>query len=109
MSEADGYYAVIFTSRQSANTAGYDQAARRMEELAAAQPGFLGIDSLRDASGKGITVSYWESLESIRAWKNEVEHLQAQRLGRRRWYAEYHLRVCRVEYEYRHSREGDSR
>lgn len=72
--------------------------ADRMEELARQQPGFLGIESAR--SGLGITVSYWESPETIRAWKQQWEHLLAQQQGRETWYAAYHVRICKVERDY---------
>jgi heme-degrading monooxygenase HmoA len=71
-----------------------------MMELAAAQPGFLGVESTRGADGLGITVSYWESLEAIRHWRTHAEHRLAQESGKVRWYACYRLRVCRVEEEY---------
>ena len=58
--------------------------AEAMEKLAATQPGFLGIESARD--GLGITVSYWDSLESIAAWKQNAQHLVAQQRGRDVWY-----------------------
>ena len=69
-----------------------------MVELAATQPGFLGIESVRD--GLGITVSYWRDLASIAAWRSNVEHLGAQRLGRERWYQSFRLRVARVEQDW---------
>ena len=100
-------YAVIFSSVQTADTQGYDEMAQRMEELAAQQPGYLGIESARDPSGFGITVSYWQSLEAIRAWKANAAHQVAQKNGRERWYASYNLRVCRVAYEYSHAIEED--
>jgi heme-degrading monooxygenase HmoA len=74
--------------------------ANRMVELARQQPGFLGIESARSADGVGITVSYWESEESIRRWHEQAEHREAQRLGRGRWYDAFQLRVCRVERAY---------
>lgn len=92
------YYAVIFSSHRTAGDYGYDAMAARMEELAALQPGFLGMESVRE--GLGITVSYWESLEAIRHWKANAEHLEAQRLGREQWYAGFRVRVARVEREY---------
>ena len=94
------YYAVIFSSRRHEGDQGYDQTAARMVELAAAQPGFLGIESARDAEGFGITVSYWASEEAIAAWKAQAEHRLAQEHGRQRWYAHYELRVARVERAY---------
>ena len=94
------YYAVVFTSRRSAVDAGYAAVAQRMVELAAAQPGFLGMESARDEQGLGITLSYWSSLEAIAAWKAHVEHLAAQAAGRQRWYDHYTVRISRVERAY---------
>ncbi len=74
--------------------------AERMIELAAQQPGFLGVESARDARGFGITVSYWSSQEAIVAWKAHLEHKPAQEAGKRVWYADYHLRIAKVEREY---------
>jgi heme-degrading monooxygenase HmoA len=74
--------------------------AGRMLELAAAQPGFLGVESVRGPDGFGITVSYWESEESIAAWKAQSEHRAAQEGGKKTWYADYQLRVAKVERDY---------
>lgn len=97
------YYAVIFTSLRTEGDNGYGQMADRMVELAAQQPGYLGIESARE--GLGITVSYWESLEAIANWKAVAAHQVAQRLGKERWYGEFRVRVCRVEREYGFARE----
>lgn len=95
------YFAVVFTSiRTPDDDGGYAAMARAMDELARAQPGFLGIDSARGDDRLGITVSYWSSLDAIRAWKQNADHLGAQRLGRERWYAAYTLRVAKVERDY---------
>ncbi|GAA4650949.1 antibiotic biosynthesis monooxygenase [Kistimonas scapharcae] len=92
------YYAVIFTSRRIEEDAGYNAMAMRMLELAQEQPGFLGVESARD--GLGITVSYWQDLAAIRAWKANVDHQEAQRRGKQLWYSDYRVRICRVEREY---------
>ena len=92
------YYAVIFTSlRSSSDPEGYAVTAERMVELAHQQPGYLGIESARGEDGLGITVSYWSSLEAIRAWREHAEHRLAQESGRTKWYSRYSLRVARVE------------
>ena len=72
--------------------------AGRMVALAQGQPGFLGVESARD--GLGITVSYWESLEAIRNWKRNSEHLLAQQFGREKWYTSFKTRICLVERDY---------
>jgi heme-degrading monooxygenase HmoA len=74
--------------------------AERMVTLASAQPGFLGIESARDADGFGITVSYWSSPEAIKAWKEHADHVVAQETGINSWYEHYELRVARVERAY---------
>ena len=92
------YYAVIFTSVRTADDNGYEQTALRMAELATEQPGFLGVESARNETG--ITISYWESLEAIRNWKNNAEHLLAQQSGRNIYYTSYKTRICKVERDY---------
>lgn len=92
------YFAVIFTSTHADNTEGYSEMAIEMESLAKKQQGFLGIDSARN--DVGITVSYWESLEAIKNWKANTEHLLAQKKGREQWYNWYNVRICKVEREY---------
>lgn len=92
------YYAVIFSSLRTEGDRDYGVMAERMAALAAAQPGYLGVESARD--GLGITVSYWRDLASIRAWKANAEHLMAQRTGRSTWYADYRVRIARVERDY---------
>ena len=95
---APPYYAVIFTSLRTEGDDGYGAMAQRMVELAAQQPGLLGVESVRD--GLGITVSYWADLASIAAWKADAEHLDAQRQGREKWYAGFKIRIARVERDY---------
>lgn len=98
MKDFKPYYAVIFTSTQNENTEGYSEMADKMEALAKQQSGYLGIDSARNEVG--ITVSYWESLDAIKNWKQQTEHLQAQQKGRQDWYSRYNVRICKVEREY---------
>ncbi|MDB5934882.1 MAG: antibiotic biosynthesis monooxygenase [Massilia sp.] len=93
------YYAVIFTSiRTDGDDDGYGDMAALMAASAARQPGFLGVESAREEVG--ITVSYWDSLEAIAAWKQDAAHLAAQKLGSEKWYAAYKTRICRVERDY---------
>jgi heme-degrading monooxygenase HmoA len=94
------YYAVIFTNQRTEGDRGYGAMAGRMVELASQQPGFLGVDSVRAPDGRGITVAYWRDEESIRAWKQHAEHRQAQRAGQQTWYADYQVRVAKVERAY---------
>ncbi|WP_018917346.1 antibiotic biosynthesis monooxygenase family protein [Vreelandella zhanjiangensis] len=92
------YYAVIFTSVRTDIEDGYDDMAVRMVELAAQQPGFLGVESARNEVG--VTVSYWADLDSIKAWKAHGEHKEAQRLGHQQWYRHFKTRIAKVERDY---------
>lgn len=92
------YYAVIFTSSRTNGDGGYSQMADKIVELAAKQEGFLGIESAREEIG--ITVSYWKDLDSIKNWKNNVDHLEAQEKGKMDWYASFKVRIAKVERDY---------
>lgn len=94
------YWAVIFSNQRSEVESGYAEMAARMVALAAQQPGFLGMESTRDAAGFGITVSYLASEADIAAWKANAEHQVARQQGRAEWYAGFELRVARVERAY---------
>jgi heme-degrading monooxygenase HmoA len=94
------YYAVIFSSQRTDGDNGYGATADRMAELAAQQPGFLGMESTRGADGFGITVAYFDTEENIRAWKRNMEHAAARQKGREVWYAHYEIRIAKVERAY---------
>ena len=86
---------MIFTNLKTDIEEGYAETAQQMVELAKKQKGFLGEESAREKIG--ITVSYWESLDDIRAWKKNIEHRKAQELGFKKWYKAFKTRVARVE------------
>ena len=92
------YYAVIFTSIRTEGDGGYDHMSSSMMDLVKDQPGFLGVESVRKELG--ITVSYWKSLESIMAWRHDMEHSVAREKGRSEWYERFQVRICKVEKEY---------
>lgn len=95
------YYAVIFTSQRSkTDDEGYGKTADRMVELAATMPGFLGVESARDGTGLGITVSYWKDEQSIADWKANAEHANARATGNKVWYDHYQLRVAKIDRAY---------
>lgn len=93
-------YAVIFSSQRTSGDQGYSTMADKMDQLASQQPGFLGVESVRDDSGSGITISYWDSLEAISNWKKNQSHLVAQEKGKQEWYENYSVKICNVEREY---------
>ncbi len=99
--ERTGQIAVIFMShRRNADEAGYAAAASAMEALAACQPGFRGVDSVRGADGIGITVSYWADDAAAIAWRDQPDHAAIRDQGRARWYDRYRMTIARVERGY---------
>lgn len=102
------YYAVIFTSQLSSETDDYEIVADEMVKLAAEQPGFIDVESVRNETGFGITISYWESLEAIKLWKEHAAHIVARKRGREQWYEQFHTRICLVEREYQATKEKRS-
>ena len=97
-SDLKPYYAVIFTSLRTEGDNGYTEMSKLMEALAAQQEGYIGMESARD--DVGITVSYWQSLEAIKNWKIQSDHIMAQHKGRTDWYRWYKVRICKVERDY---------
>lgn len=89
------YYAVIFTSIRNDGENGYNEMAQKMAELSAQQKGFLGMEHAHE--DLGITVCYWESLEAIGEWRENVEHKIAQMKGYETFYKTFATRVCLVE------------
>jgi heme-degrading monooxygenase HmoA len=92
---------VIFSSLRQADevsaAAAYAKMGDEMVALAAEQPGYLGVESARDSTGFGVTVSYWTSNEAAARWKKVARHSVAQQRGKDEWYAYYTTRVATVE------------
>lgn len=93
------YYSVIFSSIKSQEAEGYDEMAIKMVELAKKQVGYLGYESLQEGQ-KGITISYWKTLEDIKNWKENAQHIEAQIKGKTKWYKRYSVKICKVEGAY---------
>ena len=97
---APPYYAVIFSALRTALNDGYAEAGERMFARASRLPGFLGVQALSSPDGFELSTIFFTDPASIRAWKEDTEHLAVQERGRREWYAHYQIRVARVERAY---------
>lgn len=91
----DSYIAVIFTAEMGADVTGYADTAARINELVREQRGYIGKYH-RMEGNREITISYWEDLEAVKAWKAHPEHLAAQEQGRSKWYAGYRVQLVRI-------------
>lgn len=89
-------FLVVFRNRKrpDMDAAAYETDARRMAELAAAQPGYLGFKSYTADDGEVIALSEWDSAESARGWGRHMEHAAVQGRGRSEYYDSYTLFAC---------------
>lgn len=97
-----GCFAVIFHAQRQAQEPGYAEMSARLEAMVLEMPGYLGKEDFREGE-RSITVSYWENEEAIRTWREQIEHLAAQEMGREQWYRGYQVFVAKVEKAYRFS------
>ncbi len=80
--------------------------SKRMNELAATMPGYIGqVEKMPGyishkgfwaEDGERVTIVEFEHEEGQRAWRTHPEHIKAQRLGRERYYAAYDIKVGTV-------------
>jgi heme-degrading monooxygenase HmoA len=96
-----GTIAAIFVAQRTGDDdEGYYAAASAMDALAAQQPGYVGIDSVRRDDGLGITVSYWANEDAAKLWRDHPDHAAIREQGRGRWYLRYSLHVAEIARSY---------
>ena len=78
----------------------YSRVAARIHDLAESMPGFLSIKTFTAEDGERVSIVAFASWETHEAWRNHPEHREAQRLGREKFYSEFHIQVCKVERDY---------
>lgn len=92
-------YVVVFRAIINQQDEAYQTMAQRMRDLAFAE--FSCVDlSVVTENGEEIAVSYWNSLDDIKAWKQHSEHLVAQELGREQWLKSYRVDIAEVVRSY---------
>jgi heme-degrading monooxygenase HmoA len=74
----------------------YAEMDAQMAKLAATMPGFVSYNGYTGADGEDVAVIEFESEETVAAWRAHPEHLEAQRLGRQKWFSEYRITVSSV-------------
>ncbi len=92
-------YAVIFTAKIKHPDDKYAHTAKRMRQLATERYGCTEFNSVTEGD-REISISYWPTLEHIQRWKNDTEHLIAQKLGQERWYSNYRVDVVELTRTY---------
>lgn len=88
-------YAVIFKATIKEFDAQYSEMAERMRDLAISEYGCTEFTACTEGD-KEIAISYWPSIEHIKAWHQNPEHKEAQALGKSKWYSSYQVQVTEV-------------
>jgi len=92
-------YAVIFRAKTKKLDKAYFETAKRMRELALNGYGCLGFAAVTEGVNE-IAISYWDSLEQIKLWKENSKHLAAQKLGKEKWYEDYSVEIVEIISKY---------
>ncbi len=92
-------YAVIFRAEINELDADYSKTAKRLRELALDKYGCIEFVSATEGESE-IAISYWNTKEEITRWKNDPEHVAAQKSGREKWYKSYTVQIVEVLREY---------
>lgn len=95
-------YVVIFRATVRELDSEYSAMATRMRELALKHFGCVEFHAVMEGMEE-VALSYWPDEESILAWRQHPEHVEAQRLGRSRWYQSYRVEVTKITRDYRQS------
>jgi len=84
------------------DAAGADYAAMASELLARAKtlPGFIDFTTFTGSDGEHLSVIHWESLETLRAWSDDLRHVVAQQQGREKWYQSFRVEIAEVQRSY---------
>lgn len=93
-------YVVIFRATVRELDSEYSAMAARMRELALKRFGCTEFLAIMEGQQE-IALSYWPDEESILAWRQHPEHVEAQRLGSTLWYESYSVEVTKITRDYR--------
>ncbi|MBI3441326.1 MAG: antibiotic biosynthesis monooxygenase [Proteobacteria bacterium] len=97
------HYVTIFRSRLKPEyQEEYSIVANRMSDLVHMIEGFVGYKTFTAADGERVTIAEFDSAQSQDVWRRHPEHLEAQKKGREKFYAEYHIQVCSLVRDYSH-------
>ena len=95
------YYAIIFSSfLLDLEDLKYLEFSKEMLKNVNSQNGFIKIESYREKSGKGVTISFRKSIAAIPEWREHSSHLKAQKYGREVAYSNYTIKICEAQREY---------
>jgi heme-degrading monooxygenase HmoA len=89
---------VVFRAHRTPEGLGeeYRYWLERMGELARKMPGYISHKGYAAEDGERLSLFEFESAETLKAWATHPEHVPVKKLGRERFYTDYHLQVCEL-------------
>ena len=80
----------------------FETMLKHMQQRVKQYDGYLGEAPCCSIENEKIfvTLFYWCDRKSLKAWREDPEHVEVQRLGREEIFAWYRVRVCELEREY---------
>lgn len=100
--------AVIFeVNLKPQGVASYFDLAQSLKKDLVSMPGFISVErfqSLVDTHdgqpAKILSLSFWQDEASVKNWRNQTSHTQAQTSGRQHLFSDYRIRVAKVLRDY---------
>ena len=82
--------------------ADYKALAEGLNDQVRGFDGFISIERFQSISdgGKFVSLSFWRDEEAVRAWRNVMQHREAQKQGRAGIFKSYRLRIASVVRDY---------
>lgn len=80
----------------------YLQLASSLKEQLSAFPGLISTERFQSImdEGKLLSLSFWQDEESLKQWRNFMDHRLAQDKGKNKLFSHYRIRVCTVVRDY---------
>jgi len=86
----------------------YVALVERMREITVTIPDYVSHKGFWSDDGERVTIVEFEHEEGQTAWRKHPEHLEAQKLGRTKYYEMYDIKVAEVDYHHHHERKVDA-
>lgn len=80
----------------------YFEIAGDLKSLLSEMDGFISIERFQSITNPSryLSLSFWRDEDSVRLWRNQIDHREAQREGKNSLFQDYRLRVANVLRDY---------
>lgn len=80
----------------------YIEQAAKLRALLEGIDGFISVERFQSLiePDKILSLSFFRDEDAVKAWRNTMQHRQAQALGRNEYFRDYRIRITRVLRDY---------